>query len=207
MKSFKNVINKKIIKQLNLVLDSYKVKKSLWIFPGDNNLLENKVKSFIIKDTFLRNLINIRDAYIVFRIVNEEDKSRSLEGHFDNYLNTYYIPLKLPTKRNPRNFRGEMYFWKNARLMPNSNFRHIFDKFLFQNILSRKLIPILFKKNFKYAEPEIGDMLFFNGFTTLHYNTPTLSQHRSLVIHTIMPFGRSLFEKLIDSYSRFRVKK
>ena len=82
MKSFKNVINKKIIKQLNLVLDSYKVKKSLWIFPGDNNLLENKVKSFIIKDTFLRNLINIRDAYIVFRIVNEEDKSRSLEGHF-----------------------------------------------------------------------------------------------------------------------------
>ena len=207
MKSFHNVINKKIINKLNLLLNSYKVKKSLWIFPGDNSMLENKVKSFITKDTFLQNLIDIRDAYIVFRIVNEEDKSRSLEGHFDNYLNTYYIPLKLPSKSNPRNFRGEMYFWENARQMPNNNIRHIIDKFLFQNVLSRRLIPKFFKKKFKYAEPEIGDMLYFNGFTTLHYNRPTLSQHRSLVIHTVMPLGKSLLERLIDSYSRLRVKR
>jgi hypothetical protein len=207
MKLFKKIINKNLIDQLNLILDNYLIEKSLWIFPGDNAFLEKKVKIFISQDHLLRNLIDMRDAYIVFRVVNEADKSRSLEGHFDNYLNTYYIPLKLPDKSYPKDFRGEMYFWECARPMPNNNIMHVFDKFLFQNVLSRQLIPKLFMKKFKYAEPEIGDMLYFNGFTSLHYNRPTLSQHRSLVIHTVMPLGKSLLERLIDSYSRFRVKR
>jgi hypothetical protein len=63
-----------------------------------------------------------------------------------------------------------------------------------------------FGKNLE-AKANIGDVVHFNGFTSLHYNTSVASEHRSLVIHNTMPFEKTKIARWIDTYSRYRVKK
>ena len=209
---YKNKIDKYWIKSINKELDQIKFKDSLWIFPGENPLLYKKVQIMICKNRFLKKIIGKKDNYIVLRLVNENDKKRSFEAHFDNYIETFYIPLLIPKnlKRidgTRKNLNGDLYFWEKARKMPKNILSHIISKGFFQNFLTQQILKNCFLGKFKTIRVDVGDILRFNGFTTLHYNSPVSSEHRSLVIHNTMPFHANRIAKLIDNYSRIRVRK
>ena len=209
---YKNKIDKNWIKTINKELDEIRLNDSLWIFPGENPLLYKKVQIMISKNRFLKKAIGKKDNYIVLRLVNENDKKRSFEAHFDNYIETFYIPLKTPEnlkriKGTGNNLNGDLYFWEKARKMPANILSHVISKAFFQNFFTQQILKNFFLAKFKTIQIDVGDILRFNGFTTLHYNSPVSSEHRSLVIHNRMPFQTSRIANLIDNYSRFRVKK
>ena len=175
-------------------------------------MLYKKVQIMICKNRFLKKIIGKKDNYIVLRLVNENDKKRSFEAHFDNYIETFYIPLLIPKnlKRidgTRKNLNGDLYFWEKARKMPKNILSHIISKGFFQNFLTQQILKNCFLGKFKTIRVNLGDILEFKGFTTLHYNSPVSSEHRSLVIHNTMPFHANRIAKLIDNYSRIRVRK
>lgn len=206
---YKNILDQKFLKSINTELDRFNFKDSLWIFPNENPYLHKKIKSDLSKISFFKNIIANENNYIVLRLVNDKDTKRSLEAHFDNYIHTYYIPLKLPnsSKAIKNDLQGHLYYWNKARPMPRSIFTHIFSKGLFQNRIAANLLQRYFMHKFKRAKANIGDVVHFNGFTSLHYNTSVASEHRSLVIHNTMPFEKTKIARWIDAYSRNRVKK
>ena len=206
---YKNILDQKFIESINIKLDRFNFKDSLWIFPNENPYLHKKIKSDLSKISFFKNIIANESNYIVLRLVNEKDIERSLEAHFDNYIHTYYIPLKLPRsiRAIKNDLQGHLYYWNKTRSMPRSIFSHIFTKGLFQNKIAAYVIQHYFTHKFKRVKADIGDVIHFNGFTSLHYNTSVASEHRSLVIHNTMPFEKTQVARGIDIYSRYRVKK
>lgn len=209
MKIIKKVIKRSFIDNLNSHLDKISYKDSLCIFRNEDPILYELVRKNMSSNIFFKKIIKKNNCYIVFRMVKKNDTKRSLEAHFDNYLKTYFIPLKVPKNLNSRdeiNLRGDLYLWENARDMPRSLIFHACTKVIFQNKYISKLIRYFFHHKFKRAVLEIGDVLYFNGFTTFHYTSLVSSEHRSLVIHTDMPFDKSRLMKLIDWYSRYRTR-
>ena len=206
----KKVLNKKFIDLINEDLDKYNYLSSLWIFPGESPTLYKKIKDYLSKNEYFKKIIAHGDNYIVLRLVNQNEKKRALEAHFDNYNNTYYVPLKLPKQKSRDTYidnSGSLYFWENARSMPKSILTHIATKLLFQNKFTAFILNRYLRKRFKKAKVSVGDVLFFNGFTTLHFNSSVNSEHRALVIHNSMPFEKHFVENWIDRYSRYRVRK
>jgi len=205
----KNIINANFIKKINAYLDNVSYKDSLWIFPGEHPKLYKLIINNLSSTSFFKSILNKNDCYIVLRMINQNDIKRSLEAHFDNYSKTYFIPLKIPEKNlssAKRNMQGNLFLWEKARLMPKSLTIHICTKIIFQNKYISKIIRWLNSNSFKEVSLNLGDVLYFNGFTTFHYTSLVSSEHRSLVIHTDMPFKGNKIARLIDQYSRYRVK-
>ena len=73
------------------------------------------------------------DSCIVIRCVKETDTKRCYETHFDNYKETYVIPLMAPTK-SPK---GTLMAWFGARRYPRSIIEQMVTKSLYQNRLFR----------------------------------------------------------------------
>ena len=205
----KKIISPRFIKKINAYLDKVTYKSSLWIFPGEHPKLYELIKKDLAFIPFFKPIFSKKDCYIVIRIVNANDSKRSFEAHFDNYTNTYLIPLKIPKKISTlknEDLQGNLYLWEKARLMPKYLLSHIIIKIILQNKYLSKVIRCIFSQKFKRINMKIGDLLYFNGFTTFHYNALVSSEHRSLVIHTEMPFNQNKIMSWIDQYSRFRVK-
>lgn len=202
MKIFKRKINTNSIDKLNSYLNKIDYKSSKWIFPSNDLIIDELIKDFINSNNFLKSLLHSKKNYCVIRMVKKHEQKRSFEAHFDNYINTYYIPLKIP---NSTERKGSLFIQENARKMPSNILKHIFQKIYFQIIMKKKYFKN-FKTKFIKIDVDEGDIVFFNGFTSFHYNEDTSSEHRSLVIHNNMPFEKNILSKAIDIYSRLRVK-
>ncbi|CAN1513242.1 hypothetical protein MCEHALHM7_00879 [Methylophilaceae bacterium] len=206
----KNIVDRSFIKKINAYLDNVKYESSLWIFPGEHPTLYKLIKNNLSITPFFKSILKSKDCYIVIRMVNKNDSKRSLEAHFDNYTRTFFIPLKIPkdtTNSKKEDLQGNLYLWEKARSMPQNLIVHIITKLTLQNKYVSKIIMYVFTQKFKKINMEIGDLLYFNGFTTFHYNALVSAEHRSLVIHTDMPFSQNTIMRWIDLYSRYRVKK
>jgi len=206
----KNVVDRGFIKKINAYLDKVTYESSLWIFPGEHPALYKLIKNDLSIIPFFKPILKRKDCYIVIRMVDKNDLKRSLEAHFDNYTKTFFIPLKIPIDANnskKEDLKGNLYLWEKTRSMPQNLIIHIITKLILQNKYISRIIRFIFTQKFKKVNMEIGDLLYFNGFTTFHYNALTSSEHRSLVIHTNMPFSQNKIMHWIDQYSRYRVKK
>jgi hypothetical protein len=201
-KVWKSEVSKLNIKKINKLLDSLIYDKVLFVFPLEHLELRKKVIKILSGSSkFISEIIN-EDSYIVFRLAKPHLREQSWY-HFDNYINTYVISIKIPST-DPK---GNLYIWSNARKSPKNIFMHLLTKMLFQNLFSYRLINLFFCNKFKEVDQKEGDVLLFNGFTSLHYNEMTSSENRIIVIHNTKPFYKSKIVFCIEWFSRLLAKK
>ena len=202
MKNIKhNVISKKFINEINEAINNKVYSDSLWIFCEDDEDLIKNISSNLKSNEFMKNYL-FDDSYIVVRCVKTADTKRCYESHFDNYKETFVIPLLIPTD----GLKGELNAWFFARREPKNIIEHILTKALYQNALFRYFIRKYLQHKFVKIEANPGDVAFFDGFTTLHYNNPVEGERRSILIHNKKPFQNSFAVNLIESFSKYHVK-
>ncbi len=136
--------------------------------------------------------------YIVIRCVKKIDKKRSFDVHFDNYKNTFLLPIKIP----PIEPKGQFFIWENTRNGINGVLSHIFSKLFYQNFITRFLVRNNILKIFKRINCDIGDIIHFNGFNSLHYNENVSSERRSILIHSNRGIKNSSIINLSEKLSQ-----
>ena len=198
---YSNIIENSFISELNAEINRIPYEKSMWLFETDNSVLFSKIRSYLSFHPAIKNHIR-DDTYIVIRCVKNTDKHRQYESHFDNYKETFVIPLLIP-ERQPK---GELMAWFNARRIPKSFIEHFITKALFQNRFFRFFMKKYFLNRFKLLQINPGDVASFDGFTTLHFNFPVSDERRSILIHNEKAYSTNIFGKMIDELSRLNVK-
>lgn len=201
-KIYQSKISLHSIAQINSQLDKLAYSSTKFVFPGEHVLLREKILQILKQSVFLQKVIN-EESYIVFRLVKPQSTKSSNWYHFDNYINTYVVPIKLPVIRP----KGNLLLWQNARRPPLNLLSHLLSKILFQNYISYLFVSRFFLHKFEEVEPREGDILRFDGFTTLHYNQMTSTENRIIVIHNAKPFRNSKIIFFIEWLSRFLAKK
>ena len=189
-----------LIKKANELIDSISYTNSLFIFESDTSEIHKLLRDQLSTDSLFKEILD--NSYIVVRCVKNEDKKISFYPHYDNYIDTYLIPLKVP-KVEPC---GDLYYKTNARKMPSNILICTFTKFLIQNSIIRYIIKNYFLRSFKKLHVNIGDIAHFNGITTLHFNDIVSSERRSILIHRNNPFRSSWLNSLIEWGGRLNIK-
>jgi hypothetical protein len=197
----KSIIEESFISEINSQIEKISYDKSMWLFEKDNPKIFNLIRSYLSEHELLKKHI-FTDTYIVVRCVKKSDKHRQYESHFDNYKETFVIPLLIPEKQP----KGELMAWFNARRYPKSFLEHFLTKAFFQNRLFRYLMKRYLLKYFKLLKMLPGDVASFDGFTTLHFNYPVSNERRSILIHNEKAFSNNIFSHVIDELSRWNVK-
>ena len=196
-----NVLDKDFIWKINEIIDSMNYDSSLWLFEDDDLELFELIRTNLMSNNFMKHHIN-KNTYIVIRCVKASDKKRSYESHFDNYEQTFVVPIKIPNDAP----RGELMIWENARRFPKSLIEHIFTKLIFQNIIFRFFMKLFLINKFELLNVQPGDIVSFPGFTTLHYNNPVSSERRSILIHNHKSFKDSYTVQIIEKISKLNVR-
>lgn len=198
---YSNIIEKSFISELNAEINIIPYEKSMWLFEVDNAMLFSKIRIYLTNHPKIRKYIR-EDTYIVIRCVKNTDKHRQYESHFDNYKETFVIPLLIPQSQP----KGELMAWFNARRNPKSFIEHFFTKAFFQNRFFRFFMKKYLLNRFKLLQINPGDVASFDGFTTLHFNFPVSDERRSILIHNEKAYSNSILGKMIDELSRLNVK-
>ncbi len=178
VKVYKNIIDQNLINKLNYMLDEYNYTDSLYLYSNTHDQFFSKIKKDILNHEIFKKNIS-EDIYLVIRCVNENDTKRLYDLHFDNYLDTWLVPIKIP-KKSPK---GELYIWENSRKTSSNILSHIINKLFYQNFFFRYLIKNKLISKFKKYDCEPGDVVHFNGFNSLHFNQEVSDERRSLLIH------------------------
>ena len=131
MKKHDSIINNDFIEYINLLIDKIPYLERLVFFDSDNLELYNYINNELSKNSLFLNII--KNSHIVIRCVKASDKKIARYPHFDNYSDTYVIPLKIPTEKP----FGELRYYENARPNPANIYSCTFSKF------SRKKSPRL----------------------------------------------------------------
>jgi len=206
MKRYENFVSPEFINEINTYLDTFKYENSMWVFPGEDTTVRELIQKhlFVPGSPIMECLGGFppEKVYSVIRAVKFSDTKRAFEIHYDNYEDTLLIPLKLP-KDEPR---GDIYIYENSRRRPSNILWHVIVKVLVQNKFAIRFMLKNLKDKFTKVSVLPGDVIQFNGFRSLHYNEGVSSERRSLLIHFNKPFENSLIVKLIEAYSRFKVR-
>ena len=200
MKIHKNLIPTSFIDQINSAIDKYDYIESLYLFDNENSTIHNLIRKELTKIDLFRP--NISDAYIVIRCVKPGDKKIANYPHFDNYHHTYVVPILTP---HAPPF-GDLIYAENYRKLPKNVYIHAITKFFYQNPLVKKFIIENLRHHFSTIHINAGEVGYFNGLTTLHYNNPVASERRSILIHCENPFKDSTLNKIIEYFGRLNVK-
>jgi len=202
----KNSVSPDFIKEINAHLDSLGYESSMWVFPGDDKVVRDLIEKYLFIDgsTVMKCLggFPTGNVYSVIRAVKFSDTKRAFEIHYDNYEDTLLIPLMVP----PEEPKGDIHIYENSRRRPGNIFWHVIVKLLVQNKLAIRYLLTNMKQKFVKISVAPGDVVHFNGFRSLHYNEGVSSERRSLLIHFNKPFEGSFLVKLIEAYSRFKVR-
>jgi hypothetical protein len=198
---YSNIIEKSFISELNAEINKIPYEKSMWLFEVDHSILFSKIRSYLIQHPTIKKYIH-DDTYIVIRCVRNTDMHRQYESHFDNYKQTFVLPLLIP-QHQPK---GELMAWFGARRHPKFFIEHFFTKAFFQNRFFRFFMKKYLLNHFKLLEINPGDIASFDGFTTLHFNFPVSDERRSILIHNEQAYPNNIFGKMIDELSRLNVK-
>jgi hypothetical protein len=174
---------------------------AMWIFEEDNPKLIRLIRDYFGINEEMRELVDEK-SYIVIRCVKKKDQVRSYESHFDNYEESFVVPLKVPLELP----RGELMVWYNARRYPHGLLEHIFTKGIFQNKIFRMFMKKFLMSKFIEVDVRPGDVARFAGFTTLHFNNPVSSERRSILIHNHRAFDGSRLVALVEKISKLNVK-
>lgn len=200
MKVYKNLIPKSLIDQVNSIIDRYDYSESLYLFDNEKSIPHNLIKIELAKISLFQPYIS--DAHIVIRCVKRDDQKITHYPHFDNYLHTFVIPTLIPNTPP----LGDLVYVENARKFPKNIYTNIITKFSFQNPLVKKFILNDLRGRFSSISINPGDVGYFNGLTTLHYNNPVFSERRSILIHCDNPFKDSKINKIVEYLGKLNVK-
>jgi hypothetical protein len=196
----KCVLPLNFIDAINSEIDKIHYDSSLWIFPGTNPTLDKFVKQ-ALAETKIIPLCILNKAYIVIRCVKANSPTTTYAFHFDNYLNTWLCPLKIPSISN----NGRLWLMKNARSIPKNIYSNLASKIFFQNPITRIFIKRYFLHKFNSWDLMVGDCAHFNGFTSLHFNGPVDDERRSILVHFDKPFSNSVVTRIIEKFSQYIV--
>jgi hypothetical protein len=201
MKIYKNIISDDFLITVNKYIDERPYNESVVFFDNEKSKIHNYIKKELSKNILFNKICE--ESYIVIRCVKDNDKKMRYYPHYDNYLDTYVIPLLIP-EISPR---GELHYLENARKIPKNIFISTITKFIVQNFLARLIIKNYLGHLFLTLNVSPGDVVHFNGLTTLHYNKTVSSERRSILIHINNPFKNTLLNKLIEHFGRLNVKR
>jgi hypothetical protein len=112
------------ILKINNLIDTIPYEDSLFLFDSQESEIYKSIKNYLLNNAFFKDIIE--DSYIVIRCVKATDKTISFYPHFDNYNDTFLIPLKLP-KEEPF---GDLFYKTNVRGIPSNIWSSTFTKFL-----------------------------------------------------------------------------
>ena len=200
MKIHKNLIPTTFIDQINSAIDEYDYLESLYLFDNGNSTLHNLIRNELTKIDLFRP--NISDAHIVIRCVKPGDKKIANYPHFDNYHHTFVVPVLTP-KAPPF---GDLIYDENYRKLHTNVYINAITKFFYQNPLAKKFIIENLRHHFSTIHINAGEVGYFNGLTTLHYNNPVAAERRSILIHYENPFKDSTLNKIIEYFGKLNVK-
>ncbi|MBD1141552.1 hypothetical protein IDH31_00185 [Pelagibacterales bacterium SAG-MED32] len=182
LKIYKQRVDIEFIENINYFIDKYEYTDSLYFYSNNHEHKEvfNSIKEYIFNNDILDKKYLLDDLYIVIRCVKNIDNKKSFDVHFDNYKNTFLLPIKIPLIEP----KGQFFIWENTRYEVNGILSHIFSKLFYQNFITRFLIRNNILKTFEKISCEVGDIVHFNGFNSLHYNEDVSSERRSILIHS-----------------------
>jgi len=135
-----------------------------------------KSKNFqsIKKEIIKKKLPNYEEDdgnFNILRVVTGQGtKGQSLKFHFDSRILTSIIPIIVPNSEEHNS--GHWVGIPNFRKLRSSAIFNILEKFLFQNFLSKKIIPslVLSHKKKRILKFIPGNIYFFWGYQALHAN-------------------------------------
>jgi len=201
MKIYKSLISQDFILAVNKIIDSKPYKNSIVFFDNENSEIHKYIKEELSKNILFKEILP--DAYIVVRCVKDSDRKMQNYPHFDNYLDTYVIPVLIPIYKP----QGELRYIENARKIPKNIYKSTITKFIAQNFFARYIIKKYLNPSFLSLNINPGDIAHFNGLTTLHYNEAVSSERRSILIHINNPFKNTILNKLIEYFGRLNVQR
>lgn len=193
-----NVLNANFIDKINLEIDKIHYDSSYWIFPGTNEQIYKLIRLALAETNLFSEKI-LKDAYIVIRCVKINSPTTAYGMHFDNYTNTWVLPLKIPKG----NMDGRLRAWRDTRSSPSNAYSNLASKIFFQNPITIFFIKKYLLNKFLPVDISVGDYAYFNGFTTLHFNEPVQGERRSILIHYDKAFDSSPITKTIEKFSQY----
>lgn len=197
-----NILPAALIDTINLEIDKIKYESSFWIFPGENHQIYELIKKALVKTHFFPEDI-LNTAYIVIRCVKANTPTTAYAIHFDNYTNTWLLPLKIPQST----LKGRLCVWENVRKYPSNTYTNLASKLFYQNPITVFFIKKYLLHKFHPIDLNVGDCAQFNGFTSLHFNDPVQGERRSILIHFDKPFSTSIFTVTIEKISQYIAKR
>ena len=208
LKNLQNIVNHKLKEygQKNFWLNDDILRSTY----ANDDEFNNKIKRILINICEKYNLHDHdkHDLYKVVRVITgKNQKIESHKYHFDAHFLTVLIPIYIPNKENSGN--GDLVIFSNLRKITNNLYINIFQKLLFQNFISRKLLSNDFgKKLFKYKKLKLipGCLYIICGFRTLHGNIEIGENdlRATLLIHFYDIFKNS---KLIEFNRKLKINK
>jgi signal peptidase I len=103
------------------------------------------------------------------------------------------------------NLSGDIYVWKDFR-NPKNMLSHLLTKISMQNVISQFITLKYFRHRFKRFKAMPGDVVYFNGFRSLHFNDPS-DHYISLVVHQDLSFENNPISKYIIRMAQNRVRQ
>lgn len=194
----KSIVPLEFIDAINLEIDKIGYDSSFWIFPGTHPDIYKLIKHALAKTHFFPDNI-INNAYIVVRCVKANLPTTAYGIHFDNYQNTWVLPLKIPHGT----INGRLCAWENTRPQPRNAYTNLISKIIFQNPITIAIIKKYFLDKFQHLDLSVGDCVHFNGFTSLHFNEPVKGERRSILIHFDKPFSSNFLTSAIEKFSQY----
>jgi hypothetical protein len=197
-----NILPTALTNAINLEIDKINYESSFWIFPGENLQVCKLVREALAETSLISEDI-LNNAYIVIRCVKANSQTTTYAIHFDNYTNTWLLPLKIPQS----NQDGRLCVWENARKHPKCTYTNLVSKLFYQNPITVSFIKKYLLYKFHHVDLKVGDCAHFNGFTSLHFNEPIQGERRSILIHFDKPFSASILTIAIEKLSQYIVKR
>jgi len=176
-----------------------KILSDLEFFSLARKISEKKLNRKIDQDDFLS----------VLRVItgNKTDQQSYL-FHFDAYILTILVPINIPDSGNDD---GHLILFPNYRKSVRLTLVNFIEKIFYQNLISRKLIKFLSKKNLeKYIlKLKPGSIYFFWGYQSLHANMPINKNllRSTLLLHFGTVHNKSILDKIIKYIRHMADKK
>lgn len=121
---------------------------------------------------FVKKKVDLKDVYMVTRIVHQSEESESYRAHFDSHLFTLVTPVFIPKNTKSEN-KGQLILFNKIRNEPKNEFSNFFGKLKYKRFASKTGIEDL-SKEFSPLEFDFSDMspVLFMGRQSYHCNRP-----------------------------------
>ncbi|QDA36792.1 hypothetical protein E4191_22175 (plasmid) [Paracoccus liaowanqingii] len=140
--------------------------------------------------------------YLILRCLSGPGAQKhSMRFHFDSYVLTALIPIKMPDHGSP----GRLIIHPNMRGIRKTYARNLIDKLLFDNRIAQALFARAYRRG---SQRQIrlplkpGSLYLFWGYRSLHTNEPCDADaiRATALLHYADPHAGSRFKRLLRQH-------